>query len=652
MSPQATIHHRLLTVAIVTGLIMAMLTSIVPPAVAQQNQTDSCQFIDLTGRYLCEPFHEFWESNGGTAVIGFPISDRFKTLPAESGQPVTTQFFERQRLEHHPDNAGTGYEVLLGQVGVEALTRQGRDWRTFPAADPQAEYYVPETGHAIGSPFFGYWESHGLDLGDPGISYRESLALFGYPISEPQLETNSSYDTVITQWFERARMEFHPDNAPESQVLLGRLGAELFTDEPAPKINLELVAEGLIAPVAIVPAPDETGRLFIVDQTGVIWILTAGGDLIGQPFVNISSRMVLLNAGYEERGLLGLAFHPSFASNGLFYLHYSAPLRAGAPEGWDHTARISEFQVAEGNPMEADMDSERILLQVDQPHWAHNGGTMVFGPDGYLYIGLGDGGHGADVGPGHVDDWYDVNSGGNGQDITTNLLGSILRINVDSGDPYGIPNDNPFIGRPGLDEIYAYGFRNPYRLSFDLQEDQRLFAGDVGQDRWEEIDIVHPGGNYGWNVREGSQCFFADGNTTGPPSLCPERDPDGYALIDPVIEFPNSGTPGGGLGRAVIGGFVYRGSSIVDLYGHYIFGSWSQDWGEPGGQLFFARRPTGNDARWALHQLPAGVDPGGMLGHYLLGFGQDNQGELYILTSDRLGLRGETGRVYRLVPAQ
>jgi glucose/arabinose dehydrogenase len=192
---------------------------------------------------------------------------------------------------------------------------------------------------------------------------------------------------------------------------------------------------------------------------GQIWVIATDGTLLQEPFLDIQDRLVELRQTYNERGLLGLAFHPAYPQNGRFFVYYSAPLREGAPQDFDHTAHISEFSVSSQNPDRADPGSERIILAVDKPQSNHNGGTLLFGPeDGFLYISLGDGGARNDAAPGHVADWYEFNAGGNGQDVTQNLLGSILRIDVDTGDPYGIPQDNPFVGREGLDEIYVSSF--------------------------------------------------------------------------------------------------------------------------------------------------------------------------------------------------
>jgi glucose/arabinose dehydrogenase len=346
-------------------------------------------------------------------------------------------------------------------------------------------------------------------------------------------------------------------------------------DEP-PAVGLRLIADGLTSPVALVDAPDGTDRLFLVDQIGLIRIIMSDGSLATTPFLDLRSRLVALMPDFDERGLLGLAFHPNYASNGRFFVYYSAPLRPGAPAGFDVTSTIAEFRVS-ADPNRADPASERILLQIDKPQFNHNGGTVAFGPaDGYLYISIGDGGGADDVGLGHVEDWYATNAGGNGQDVVQNLLGSILRIDVNGAVPYAIPADNPFVGRAGLDEIWAYGLRNPYRFSFDMGGSHSMLAGDAGQELWEEVSLVTAGGNYGWNVKEGTHCF----STASPSEAlaeCPSQDPDGVPLIDPILEYPHpENAPADGpediAGVSVIGGIVYRGSALPGLVGRYVFG--------------------------------------------------------------------------------
>ncbi|HEU5159169.1 MAG TPA: PQQ-dependent sugar dehydrogenase [Streptosporangiaceae bacterium] len=412
-----------------------------------------------------------------------------------------------------------------------------------------------------------------------------------------------------------------------------------------PTAALRLVADGLTSPVTMVPANDGSRRMFVVDQAGPIRIMRADGTLAPEPFLDLSDQIVPLMPNFDERGVLGLAFHPNYARNGRLFVYYSAPLRAGAPEGFNVTSRISEFRVSRSDRDHVDPATERVLLEMDKPQFNHNGGTILFGPkDGLLYISIGDGGGAHDIGLGHVDDWFADNAGGNGQDITQNLLGSILRIDVDRGRPYGIPRGNPFVGKEGLDEIYAYGFRNPYRMSFDMGGRRSLLVGDEGQSGWEEVDIVTRGGNFGWNVKEGTHCFDAEAPTV-PPAACPATDPEGDPLVDPVVEYPNA-AQAGGLGVAVIGGHVYRGRDLPRFRGRYVFGDFSRALDQPDGSLFVATpRPRG---LWSLQQLRVSNTADGRVGHYVLGFGQDLRGEIYVLTTDNTGPTGSTGKIFRL----
>jgi glucose/arabinose dehydrogenase len=431
-----------------------------------------------------------------------------------------------------------------------------------------------------------------------------------------------------------------------------RMGWRLYiTDSGPDPVELEEVAGGFTSPVGMAVPPDGSGRIIVVDQVGLLRVVTAEGEVLGTPFLDVADRMVDLSEDYDERGLLGLAFHPDYAANGRFYVYYSAPLRDGAPDDFDHTSHVSEFTVS-ADPDVADPASERVLLEVDQPEFNHNGGTLAFGPDdGYLYISLGDGGGADDVGLGHVEDWYEDNAGGNGQEVTQNLLGKILRIDVDGGPSYGIPPDNPFVGRDGLDEIYAYGFRNPWRFAFDPGGDHDLLVGDAGQNLWEEVSRVERGGNYGWNVREGTHCFSTDDPFTSPPS-CPDEvgagHPDtGDPLLDPVIEYAHPGV-GGGYGLVVVAGQVYRGSLLPALAGRYVFADWSDSFEAPSGQLFVAT--PRDEGLWAFEVLPLAGSPDGTLDRYVLAFGQDDEGEVYVLTTDNAGPSGETGRLFLLAP--
>jgi hypothetical protein len=286
---------------------------------------------------------------------------------------------------------------------------------------------------------------------------------------------------------------------------------------------------------------------------------------------------------------------------------------------------------------------------VDQPQSNHNGGQLVFGADDdYLYISLGDGGGANDTGTGHNPDI------GNGQDISDpfwGFLGSILRIDVDnvtSPLKYGIPSSNPFVDKFGLDEIYAFGFRNPFRMSFDAGGDHDLFVADVGQNLWEEVNIVKKGRNYGWNIKEGTHCFNPDIPTIS-PSSCPNAGPNGITLRSPIIEFKNSNVQDG-LSRAVIGGYVYRGSSMPILYGRYVFGGWSTT-GKADGALFVATPPPEDGVLWPMGEIQVATGTNNRLKEYVLSFGEDPNNELYVLTSEKAGPSEETGKVYRMVPS-
>jgi hypothetical protein len=376
----------------------------------------------------------------------------------------------------------------------------------------------------------------------------------------------------------------------------------------------------------VLESPDNSGRIFIADQGGQIYILKDGSRLT-IPFLDISSKMVQRTSAQDERGLLGLAFHPDFATNGRFFVFYSGPLQPSGPSGFDHTNYVAEYTVTPGAD-QADVSVEKILLAMDHPQANHNAGMIAFGQDGFLYISVGDGGGGNDNAAGHVE-------GGNGQDITQNLLGSILRIDVSNAENYGIPSDNPFAGIEGADEIYAFGFRNPYRFSFD--PNGNVIAADAGQELYEEIDLVEKGGNYGWNIKEGSHCFDPD-NAEVSPMSCASEDALGNPLLDPVLEFKNSKSFSDGLGNVSIGGYVYEGDDVSDLNGKYIFGVLTQDAEGMNGAIFAADR---SGSTWEYEKLE--ISNG--LNEYVLGFGKDKSGEVYVLTNSGTA---NSGKVYKI----
>jgi len=344
------------------------------------------------------------------------------------------------------------------------------------------------------------------------------------------------------------------------------------------------VASGIQNPVGIVNAADRTARLFILEQPGLVRALE-GGVISKLPFLDIRSKVSCCG----ERGLLGLAFHPDYVDNGTIYVNYTEV---------DGDTVIARFSTAADNPAQIDPESEVILLNISQPYANHNGGGMAFGPDGYLYIGLGDGGSANDP---H----------GNAQD-TNALLGKILRIDVNEGEYYAIPQDNPFVTGGGLPEIWAYGLRNPWRLTFDSHTGD-LYIGDVGQNAWEEIDfwpaMAPSGANFGWNFREGRHEF------EGVP-------PVDVQLVDPVSEYAHD------HGCSVTGGVVYRGKELPEWNGVYLYGDYCS------GKI------------WGLLPTSGGAWQNKLLfetGFNITAFGQGEDGEVYLVDY--------SGDLYQLIHA-
>jgi glucose/arabinose dehydrogenase len=428
---------------------------------------------------------------------------------------------------------------------------------------------------------------------------------------------------------------------------------------PVNNVTLRLVADGLAHPVRAVSPPDGSRRLFIVDQIGKVWIVASNGTMLKEPFIDVSGQMVAISPSYDERGLLGFAFHPDFRSNGKFYLYYSAPLDPTAPVQWDHTNILAEFKVS-SDPNRGDMTSERMVLKSNNPYSNHNGGDINFGPDGYLYLPLGDGGNGNDVGMGHSDI-------GNGQDLS-NVLGKVLRIDVnqnssvsvthpvdqpDGNIAYGVPADNPFVSGPGRDEIYAYGLRNPAFATFDTGGNHSYFIGNAGQNLFEGVFLVEKGQNCGWPIKENGHCFNRI-NPNDQAAVCTRTT--GYLgepLVDPIISLSHGSFPSDSI--AVVGGRVYRGSDIPGLQGGYLFGMWKAN------SVVWVAFQNGTD--WSYRQLGfssfldrngtpvqgIGV-PAMVLPDYLLGFGLGPNQEMYLLTSGDPGPTGSSGKVWKIAP--
>ncbi|NHN49479.1 PQQ-dependent sugar dehydrogenase [Halostella sp. JP-L12] len=413
-----------------------------------------------------------------------------------------------------------------------------------------------------------------------------------------------------------------------------------------PEVGLEPVVSDLYQPIAMAFPRGDPSVCLIAEKTGVVRRHDADG-LRDEPFLDVSDQ--LAEPETWEMGFLGFELHPDFAANGKCYARYSAPLSSDAPDHYSHTFVLSEF-TAPGDRRRADPATERVLLAIPEPGTNHNAGAIAFGPDGYLYVATGDGRSGdMGAGRGHADDWYVLNRGGNGQDTEENLHGSVLRIDVDDrddGKPYAVPDDNPLVGEAGLDEHWAWGFRNPYQISFG--PDGRLFVGDVGSNRFEEVNVVRRGGNYGWNVREGKRCVanryvnyalaklpFARNNWPA----CPSATSDGEPLVDPVVIYPHQ-RDGEPFGRAVIGGRVHDGDALPDLQGKYVFGDFLGD--GRAGQLFAAS--PDDDPLWTMQELRPTVD-GEPFEKYVLSFAGGPSGETYVLASR---MAEESGAVYRL----
>jgi len=417
-------------------------------------------------------------------------------------------------------------------------------------------------------------------------------------------------------------------------------------------IALKLIAEGLSAPMALASIPDGSGRLLVAEQSGVISLLDRDGKKSEQPFLDLREKMVALNKGMEERGLLGLALHPQFKSNHKFYVVYSAPLRTNAPPQWDHAERLSEFKTAGVDFSAADLGSERVLLEIDEPDWNHNSGRLAFGPDGFLYMSVGDGGAFNDVGDvargrGHP-------SEGNGQKLDT-LLGKVLRLDVDRRTPYGIPRDNPYAdGKKGLPEIFAYGLRNPWGMSFDRGGKHDLILADVGQDRWEEINVIVNGGNYGWRLREGFDGFDPN-NPRSAPTNAVTVGADGKPFVDPVVTYKTlrgRGTDPESYGVTITGGYVYRGKAFPFLVGKYVFADWSRSMAIPDGTMLVATIPSNNaaNARWTVEPLALKEFPNGRIKSFIWALGEDADGELYVLANGINSAFGTRGKVFKLAP--
>ena len=386
----------------------------------------------------------------------------------------------------------------------------------------------------------------------------------------------------------------------------------LFAEEK--NLSSVLIADGYKKPVFITSYPNNAKLLYIVEQAGLIKIINDGKKL-SRPFFDINKRVVNPNRPGDERGLLGFAFHPNHTNNGKFYINYMDN---------DGNTIISEFST--NSKLRADHKSERIILKLKQPYGNHNGGDIQFGPDGYLYISIGDGGKAGDP----------LNAG---QDLSS-LFGKIIRIDIEQ-KPYGIPKSNPFFGQKDKrEEIWAWGLRNVWRFSFDKQTGDKYLA-DVGQNKWEEVNFEpasSKGGlNYGWRIMEANHCY-------DPKENCPTE-----GLIKPIIEYPNDANhPAFAFriieelsfsetdveGCSVTGGYVYRGQKIKSMQGQYIFGDYCS------GNIWTLKVVNGKAINFKNRTEEINIG-GGEFTTYISSFGQDSDGEIYIIDYN--------GGIYKLI---
>lgn len=486
---------------------------------------------------------------------------------------------------------------------------------------PYAAHIYDAEGSLVSRPFPGLCNNYCRDF------YRSCRQIVSYLTQDSNVLQHVSYGTsAFCEYISLSDQDYCYPELKTNAMLNNRISIKQYTSEGC--LCMEPFADMLYNPVFARHAGDGSNRLFIGEVTGLIFVYYLNGSSESHPFLDISYQTVNSRNEGDERGLLGLAFHPNFRQNGRFFVYYSTLLeRHNDLMNNNHKIRISEFLVSSLDPNIADAGSERVILEVEEPFWNHNGGEILFGDDGYLYIFVGDGGSRGDP-------------LGNGQNRST-LLGKVLRIDVDTEldypFPYKIPLDNPFANhsmfRP---EIYAYGVRNIWRCGKDRGDPRtgegkgRIVCGDVGQSAHEELDLLIKGANYGWNAREGPACYDRES--------CGHIGPE----VFPIHSYPHR------VGKSITGGHFYRGCLNPNLNGFYIFGDFMN------GRLFrlLHDRQTNTWNNKELNMCGPEMCTPPLINYYephILSFGEDEGGEVYMLSTGRASSADSSGKVYRIV---
>ncbi|KAJ8392968.1 hypothetical protein AAFF_G00068720 [Aldrovandia affinis] len=457
--------------------------------------------------------------------------------------------------------------------------------------------------------------------------HRKCGSVLRYLTDDPGLRGGEKDPSQFCRTLNLADQDYCYPNVLRSSLLNGNLGHVVEDRKGCLQLCLTEVANGLRNPVLLLHAGDDTQRMFVAEQLGFVWVYLADGSRLEEPFLDVSGEVLTSPWSGDERGFLGMAFHPRYHDNGRFFVYYS--VLAGETV---EKVRVSEMRVSVHDVNKADPLSERVIFEIEEPAANHNGGQLLFGSDGLLYIFTGDGGKAGDP----------FGKFGNAQNKSA-LLGKVLRIDVDrsgrDGKPYRVPEDNPFLSEAGSrPEVYAYGLRNPWRCSVDRGDPVsqhgrgRIFCGDVGQSRYEEVDIIEKGGNYGWRAKEGFECFDV--------KLCHNSS---LRDVLPIFAYDHH------VGKSVTGGYVYRGCESPNLNGLYLFGDFMN------GRLM-ALQEERDSGSWSERSVCMGNTTTcsfpGLINHhhkFIISFAEDQAGELYFLATSNPGSVSPFGTIYKFM---